>query len=132
MSGLTDGLLREIERVIFEAHPDHERIGALDFEVLLDHRATRHRLAREREAEAVDRISDHISTELKKEKMAATYESQGAQKKKLIDAYITDRANLVSAGSEKRAERHTELAGSANTLCATLYSAASDILRFEG
>ncbi|WP_220185267.1 TrlF family AAA-like ATPase [Paracoccus sp. S1E-3] len=119
-SGLTDGLLREIERVIFEAHPDHERDGALDFDELLDHRATRHRLAREREADAVTQISDRISTELEKEKMAATYESQAAQKKKLVDAYTTDRAKLVSAGSEKRAERHTELASAANTLRATL------------
>src|SRR5882672_7213346 len=38
-SGLTDGLLREIERVIFEAHPDHARDGALDFAELLEHRA---------------------------------------------------------------------------------------------
>lgn len=37
-SGLTDGLLREIERVIFEAHPDDDRDGALDFEELLEHR----------------------------------------------------------------------------------------------
>jgi hypothetical protein len=119
-NGLTDGLLREIERVIFEAHPDDERDGALDFEELLEQRATRHRLAREREAEAVAQISDRISTELEKEKMAATYESQAVQKKKLVDAYTADRAKLVSAGSEKRAERHTELAGAANTLRATL------------
>jgi len=119
-NGLTDGLLREIERVIFEAHPDDERDGALNFEELLEQRATRHRLAREREAEAVAQISDRISTELEKEKMAATYESQAAQKKKLVDAYTADRAKLVSAGSEKRAERHTELAGAANTLRATL------------
>lgn len=119
-NGLTDGLLREIERVIFEAHPDDERDGALDFEELLEQRATRHRLAREREAEAVAQISDRISTELEKKKMAATYESQAAQKKKLVDAYTADRAKLVSAGSEKRAERHTELAGAANTLRATL------------
>lgn len=119
-NGLTDGLLREIERVIFEAHPDDECDGALDFEDLLEQRATRHRLAREREAEAVAQISDRISTELEKEKMAATYESQAAQKKKLVDAYTADRSKLVSAGSEKRAERHTELAGAANTLRATL------------
>ncbi|MFG1419940.1 AAA family ATPase [Xanthobacter sp. V0B-10] len=119
-NGLTDGLLREIERVIFEAHPDDERDGALNFAELLEQRATRHRLAREREAEAVAQISDRISTELEKEKMAATYESQAAQKKKLVDAYTADRAKLVSAGSEKRAERHTELAGAANTLRATL------------
>ncbi|MGC9445655.1 TrlF family AAA-like ATPase [Cereibacter johrii] len=119
-NGLTDGLLREIERVIFEAHPDDERDGALNFEELLEQRATRHRLAREREAEAVAQISDRISTELEKEKMAAIYESQAVQKKKLVDAYTADRAKLVSAGSEKRAERHTELAGAANTLRATL------------
>nr|WP_209046925.1 AAA family ATPase [Rhizorhabdus histidinilytica] len=119
-SGLTDGLLREIERVIFEAHPDEERDGALDFEELLEQRATRHRLAREREAEAVSQISDRISTELEKEKLAATYEGQVAQKKKLIDAYTADRAKLVSAGSELRAQRHTDLAGAANQVRANL------------
>lgn len=119
-SGLTDGLLREIERVIFEAHPDDDRDGALDFEELLEHRASRHRLAREREAEAVAQISDRISTELEKEKLVASYEGQVAQKKKLVDAYTADRAKLVSAGSEKRAQRHTDLAGAANQVRAKL------------
>ncbi|SPU55271.1 Predicted ATPase [Brevundimonas vesicularis] len=113
-SGLTDGLLREIERVIFEAHPDHDRDGALDFAELLEHRASRHRLARDREAEAVSQISERISTELEKEKLVASYEGLVAQKKQLVDAYTADRAKLVSAGSEKRAQRHTELAGAAN------------------
>jgi hypothetical protein len=115
-NGLTDGLLREIERVIFEAHPDDARDGTLDFAELLDHRASRHRLAREREAEAVSQISERIGTELEKEKLIATYEGQVAQKKKLVDAYTADRAKLVSAGSEKRAQRHTELAGAANQI----------------
>lgn len=119
-SGLTDGLLREIERVIFEAHPDDARDGTLDFAELLDHRASRHRLAREREAEAVAQISERIGTELEKEKLIATYEGQVAQKKKLVDAYTADRAKLVSAGSEKRAQRHTELAGAANQIRAKL------------
>jgi len=113
-SGLTDGLLREIERVIFEAHPDHARDGALDFAELLEHRASRHRLARDREAEAVSLISERIGIELEKEKLIATYEAQVAQKKKLVNAYAADRAKLVSAGSEKRAQRHTDLAGAAN------------------
>lgn len=119
-SGLTDGLLREIERVIFEAHPDDDRDGALDFEELLEHRASRHRLAREREAEAVAQISDRISTELEKEKLVASYEGQVAQKRKLVDAYTADRAKLVSAGSEQRAQRHTDLAGAANQVRAKL------------
>ncbi|BBD99988.1 phosphotransferase [Sphingobium amiense] len=119
-SGLTDGLLREIERVIFEAHPDEERDGALNFEELLEQRATRHRLAREREADAVSQISDRIGTELEKEKLAASYEGQVGQKKKLIDAYTADRAKLVSAGSELRAQRHTDLAAAANQIRTTL------------
>jgi hypothetical protein len=119
-SGLTDGLLREIERVIFEAHPDDARDGTLDFTELLEHRSSRHRLARDREAEAVSQISERIGTELEKEKLIATYESQVAQKKKLVAAYTADRAKLVSAGSEKRAQRHTELAGAANQVRAKL------------
>ena len=119
-SGLTDGLLREIERVIFEAHPDHDRDGALDFAELLEHRASRHRLARDREAEAVSQISERISTELEKEKLVASYEAQVAQKKKLVDAYTADRAKLVSAGSEKRAQRHTDLAAATNQVRSTL------------
>lgn len=113
-SGLTDGLLREIERVIFEAHPDDARDGTLDFAELLERRASRHRLARDREAEAVSQISERIGAELEKEKLAATYEAQAAHKKKLVEAYTADRAKLVSAGSEKRAQRHTDLAGAAN------------------
>jgi hypothetical protein len=63
--------------VIFEAHPDHDRDGALDFAELLEHRASRHRLARDREADAVSQISERISTELEKEKLVASYEAAG-------------------------------------------------------
>jgi predicted ATPase len=113
-SGMTDSLLREIERVIFEAHPEHDRDGALDFAELLDNRASRHRLARAREAEAVSLISERIGTELEKQKLIESYEAQVAQKRKLVDAYTADRAKLVSAGSETRAQRHTEVADAAN------------------
>jgi putative AbiEii toxin of type IV toxin-antitoxin system len=68
----------------------------------------------------VSQISERISTELEKEKLVTTYEAQVAQKKKLVDAYTADRAKLISAGSEKRALRHTELAGAANEVRAKL------------
>ena len=115
-NGVTDELLREIERVIFEAHPDHDRDGALDFAELLEQRASRHRLGRQREAMAVSQISERISVELEKEKLVAGFETQVGQKKKLVDAYTADRAKLVSAGSEKRAQRHTEIAAAANAI----------------
>lgn len=113
-NGLTDSLIGEIERVIFEAHPDENRDGALDFSELLEQRASRHRLARAREAEAVAQISDRIGMELEKEKLVANYESEVAKKTKLIASYTADRAKLVSKGSESRARRHTELASVVN------------------
>ena len=119
-SGLTDELLGEIERVIFEAHPEHDRDGTLDFAELLEHRASRYRFARQLEAEAVSDISGRISIELEKQNLVASFEAQVAQKKKLVDAYTADRAKLVSAGSEQRAQRHTEIAGAANKVRAKL------------
>lgn len=119
-NGLTDGLLREIERVIFEAHSEDSRDGTLNFTELLEQRASRHRLARSREAEAVSLISDRISTELEKEKLVAYYEAEVIKKTKLVDAYTADRAKLISVGSETRAHRHTELASAANQIRAKL------------
>ena len=129
-TGLNDGLLREIERVIFEAYPDQD--GALDFSELLEHRASRHRLARDREAEAVSQLSERIGTELEKERLIAVYEAQIAEKKRLVDAYMADRAKLVSAGSERRAQRHTELAAAANQIRSKLRQFAVQRQNFLG
>ena len=119
-SGITDALLREIERVIFEAHPENERDGTLDFDELLEHRASRYRLARDREAEAVSQLSERISAELEKDKLVSSYQAQVAQKKKLVDVYTADRAKLVSKGSEQRAERYAQLARAADQVKASL------------
>jgi len=108
-NGMTDGLLREIERVIFEAHSEDDRNGALDFEELLEGRASLHRQARIREAEAVKQISERVSLEIEKKKQVAGYVAQIAQKKQLVAAYTADRAKLVSAGSKVRADRHTQI-----------------------
>ena len=115
-SGVTDRLLGEIERVIFEAHSDHDRDGALDFTELLEQRASRHRLARQREGEAVSQLSESISVELEKEKLVTGFEAEVAKKNNLVGAYTADLAKLVSAGSKKRAARHAEVAAAANTV----------------
>ena len=46
--GMTDALLAEVERVVFEAHSPEARDGAIDFADLLEARISRHRLARAR------------------------------------------------------------------------------------
>jgi len=86
--------------------------GAVDFPELLDHRATRYRLARKRETGAVADLSERIRTELEK-RFVASYEAQVSQKTKLVADYTADRAKLVSKGSEERVARHTAIASAA-------------------
>lgn len=58
--GVSDGLVGEIERVIFESYSQDDREWALDFAELRDQQTSRFQQAREREAEAISDISDRI------------------------------------------------------------------------
>ncbi len=114
--GASDGLLREIERVIFDSHPRGERDGAIDFAELLEQRAARFRQARDREADAVAQISERISLEVEKHQSIEWLKSQIAQKKLLIDAYTNDRSKLVIKGSEAQVLRHSEIGAAAENV----------------
>ena len=103
--GMTDALMREIERVIFEAHPLSERDGAVDFQELLEFRASRHREARSREENTLVEISERIGTELEKDKVVESLKKQILEKEKIVFAYTRDRSTLVSKGGEARVER---------------------------
>lgn len=114
--GASDGLVDEIERVIFESHSQHDREWALDFAELRDHKTTRFQQAREREAEAISDISNRIATELENESIVASLTMQVGQKKKLIADYTADRAKLVLKGTEAEVARHAELSDAAQKL----------------
>lgn len=115
-NGVSDGLVDEIERVIYESHSQDDRDWALDFAELRDQKTTRFQQAREREAEAISDISDRIATEFEKESLVATLDKQVKQKKKLIADYIEDRAKLVVRGTEAQLARHTHLSQAAQNL----------------
>jgi hypothetical protein len=103
--GITDALLREIERVVFDAHTGADRDGAVNFNDLLELRAARHREARTREEQALSVISERIGTELEKIKLVAAYRQQVAEKKLLIGRHGEDRSKLIGKGSEARVAR---------------------------
>jgi energy-coupling factor transporter ATP-binding protein EcfA2 len=104
-TGMTDALMREIERVIFEAHPFADRDGTTDFEELLELRAMRFRDARAREEDALADLSERIGSELEKGKLIASLRKQIAEKTKLIAGYTKDRLKLVSKDSDVRVTR---------------------------
>lgn len=114
--GVSDGLVDEIERVIFESHSQDDREWALDFAELRDQQISRFQQAREREAEAIADISDRIATEFEKESLVSTLTTQVGQKKKLIADYTADRAKLVVKGTEAQVTRHTRLSEAAQKL----------------
>jgi energy-coupling factor transporter ATP-binding protein EcfA2 len=114
--GVADGLVDEIERVIFESHSQDDREWALDFAELRERQTARFRQAREREAEAISDISDRIATEFEKESLVATLTTQVDQKKKLVANYTADRAKLVVKGTEAQVARHVRLSEAAQAL----------------
>lgn len=114
--GASDGLIEEIERVIFESHSQDGRGGALEFAELRGHRTERFRLARAREASAISDISERIGTEFEKEALVAPLTGQVDQKKKLISGYHADLAKLVVKGTEAQVARHSRLSETAQRL----------------
>lgn len=104
-NSMTDGLLREIERVIFESHSLTDREGALDFRELLELKSNRYRQARTREEKAIVTLSDRISAEYEQDRQVSKLNTDIATKTKLVAQYTLDRGKLVSKGSESRMER---------------------------
>ncbi|MGB3838702.1 MAG: AAA family ATPase [Rhodanobacter sp.] len=114
--GVADGLIDEIERVIFESNSQDDCEWAPDFAQLREQRTARFQQARQREAEAIGDISDRIATEFEKESLVSTLTTQIEQKKKLLLGYKADRAKLVVKGTEAQVARHTQLSEVAQTL----------------
>ncbi|WP_286951258.1 MULTISPECIES: hypothetical protein [Brevundimonas] len=110
---MTDALMAEVERVIYEAHDPLSRDGAVNFQELLSLRADRFVQARQREQQSLVVLSDRIGTELEKHRQVSGLESSIGQKTKLIEGYVNDRAKLVTPGSEQRVGRLTELTAAA-------------------
>lgn len=80
--GVSDGLVEEIERVIYESHDQDQRDGATDFSELRDRRTLRFQRARERAANAIADISERIGTEFEKEVTVKQLATQVDQKTK--------------------------------------------------
>jgi len=114
--GASEGLVREIERVIFEAHTDEEKNGAYSFEELRDQRALRYQQARRREDDAIGATSGRIAEELEKDALVSSLMSQVAAKETLIKGYTADLSKLVVKGTEAQVQRHTSLADAVQTL----------------
>jgi hypothetical protein len=109
--GITDELLAEIERVIFEAHRYEDRLGASSFRELLDLRASHGRDLRRFAQSEMESLAELIEAE-----RVAGSELPGLRKEqaRLLSLLAEDkraRGGLVVAGGERRAQRLEALNG---------------------
>lgn len=109
-------LIKEIERVIFEAHPSIDRDGAVDFDELLQFRAGRYREERGREETALANLSDQIGIEMEKTRQVVPLKAQILEREKLLARYQDDRKALLPKGANKNAERLLVLTSSAEKI----------------
>ncbi len=108
--GLDDSLVAEIQRVIFNAHAEAERMGAEDFAALLSLRLESARESRERQKQALARAADAMTAEqLRKDGLKALTKDRD-DKKKALDKDKEDRKLLVPKGQEQRAKRFEAMA----------------------
>lgn len=115
-SGISDGLIEEIERVILEAHSVDERAGLTIFSEFREFRTSRFRQARSRETEAISDISDRIAVEFEKQNQVANIAQQIIQKRALVQGYTSDRARLFVTATDAQVKYHERLSEAAQTL----------------
>ncbi len=117
--GLTDELLLEIERVVYQAHDVLDRMGTTSFRELLELRTARRRSIRERHEEGVAQAANALFAERERVTRLPTVQSQRKDKADSIDKDKRYRSTLVAKGTEERTTRFDEV------------SAAAEALRFE-
>lgn len=107
--GLEDPLVQEIQRVVFDAHSEVDRMGATTFEELLSIRLIGARTSRQRHVDALLRASNLMTEEqIRKDGLPALIKDRDA--KQLAAANDEkDRKSLLPKGDATLAKRHDEL-----------------------
>ncbi|WP_288637744.1 MULTISPECIES: TrlF family AAA-like ATPase [Sphingobacterium] len=115
--GVTDKLLKELERIIFSSHDVNQREGTNDFDELLQLRASRPRYTRNSEEISLQELCDRIGQEFEKIKLINETKSHITAKELTINQNIADRSKLITVpGSEQRVQRLSDLAAAADTV----------------
>ena len=103
--GVTDELLTEIERIIYQAHPSEDRMGTTAFRELLDLRAARGRAIRQSHEEVLVDAAHELNIERSRRASLSSLQRQRIEKATLIAKDKRDRGSLVGKESEERARQ---------------------------
>jgi energy-coupling factor transporter ATP-binding protein EcfA2 len=108
--GVTDELLAEIERVIFDEHAGEDRLGATTFTELRELKASRSRSAQTRSREGLERAVEEISEERRKHASLTLLKRQFGAADEAIAIDKRARETLLGEGiAEGRTRRLSEI-----------------------
>ncbi|WP_316399229.1 TrlF family AAA-like ATPase [Bradyrhizobium sp. 33ap4] len=114
--GVTDELLAEVERVIYQAHPAEDRMGTTTFRELLDLRAARGRALRHSHEEALADAASELNVERDRKAGLPALQKQRAEKAASIAKDKRDRSSLIGKGGEERAKQLDEVSTAAESV----------------
>ncbi|MGX5695448.1 TrlF family AAA-like ATPase [Agromyces soli] len=107
--GITDELLVEIERVIYETHPYEERLGTSTFRELLDIRASYGRNLRAHANQEISSLSEQIDNERSVQARLPHLKRERDNLLKLLAEDKSARSKLVVLGGKERSNRLEEV-----------------------
>lgn len=107
--GLEDPLVREIERVVFDAHGDADRLDATSFDDLLEIRLSGARTQRDRQVEAISRYTEAMTMEQARKEGLPALLKEREEKQKAIARDEADMKGLMPKGDAARLRRHDAL-----------------------
>nr|WP_315594112.1 AAA family ATPase [uncultured Cupriavidus sp.] len=103
--GPNDELVQEIERVIFNAHPYSDRLGADTFQELLSIRLEASHDKQTRNKQALEKASAELTEERVRKDGLKALEKDRDERKAAVEKDKKDRSSLLGKGNEARALR---------------------------
>lgn len=111
--GISDELLHEIERVVYQAHPIENRMGTSTFTELLDLRASRGRILRERNEKTIAETGRQINLERAQQERLPSLKAKRATDETTIAEDKKARGDLIIQGGTQRAARLNQISAAA-------------------
>ena len=114
--GVTDELLLEIERVVYQAHPPDDRLDTFDFRGLLAIRTAHARTLRQQHKEDLDDVTAQLTQERERRATLPALDRQRNDKLASIKKDTATRRSLTSKDSVDRLQQYERISTAAEAI----------------
>lgn len=125
--GMTDRLILEIEKVIFNAHPYEDRLGITHFQELLAQKAFSARAERQNQESIIQQLSELITIERAKHFTSPVLQKKSEDLTKEINTDKTSRDKLLVNDKDQRMKNLADITSAFDTVKLKLESAQNKL-----